>query len=116
MRTSANLSSLISARGLRRQCSVSGAAAPAFGALVRFDVLLYTGLRRGDAVRLGRPHVKNGVATIRTHKTGQVVSIPILPPLQATLDAGPIGDLIHCGRTRPTDDKRVIWNVVPGSL
>ena len=25
--------------------------------------------------------------------TGQVVSIPILPPLQATLDAGPIGDL-----------------------
>jgi integrase len=60
---------------------------------VAFDVLLYTGLRRGDAVRLGRPHVKNGVATIRTHKTGQVVSIPILPPLQATLDAGPIGDL-----------------------
>ena len=83
---------------------------------VAFDVLLYTGLRRGDAVRLGRPHVKNGVAAIRTHKTGQVVSIPILPPLQATLDAGPIGDLIHCGRTRPTDDKRVIWNVVPGSL
>jgi len=60
---------------------------------VAFDVLLYTGLRRGDAVRLGRPHVKNGVAAIRTHKTGQVVSIPILPPLQATLDAGPIGDL-----------------------
>ena len=60
---------------------------------VAFDVLLYTGLRRGDAVRLGRPHVKNGVATIRTEKTGQVVSIPILPPLQATLDAGPIGGL-----------------------
>jgi integrase len=25
---------------------------------VAFDVLLYTGLRRGDAVRLGRPHIK----------------------------------------------------------
>jgi len=36
---------------------------------VAFDVLLYTGLRRGDAVRLGRPHVKNGAATIRTEKT-----------------------------------------------
>ena len=60
---------------------------------VAFDILLYTGLRRGDAVRLGRPHVKNGIATIRTEKTGQVVSIPLLPPLQATLDAGPIGGL-----------------------
>jgi integrase len=60
---------------------------------VAFDVLLYTGLRRGDAVRLGRPHVRDGVATIRTEKTGQVVTIPILPPLQASLDAGPIGEL-----------------------
>jgi integrase len=60
---------------------------------VAFDVLLYTGLRRGDAVRLGRPHVKNGIATIRTEKTGQVVVIPILPPLQASIEAGPTGDL-----------------------
>ena len=60
-----------------------------------YDVLLYTGLRRGDAVRLGRPHVKNGIATIRTEKTGEVVTIPILPPLQASLDAGPIGELTY---------------------
>jgi len=60
---------------------------------VAFDVLLYTGLRRGDAVRLGRPHVKNGVATIRTEKTGEVVAIPILPPLLASIAAGPIGEL-----------------------
>jgi integrase len=60
---------------------------------VAFDVLLYTGLRRGDAVRLGRPHVKNGAAIIRTEKTGQLVTIPILPPLQASQDAGPIGEL-----------------------
>ena len=32
-------------------------------------VLLYTGLRRGDAVRLGRQHVRDGIATIRTQKT-----------------------------------------------
>ncbi len=60
---------------------------------VAYDLLLYTGLRRGDAVCLGRPHVKNGIATIRTEKTGQLVTIPILPPLQASLDAGPIGEL-----------------------
>jgi integrase len=70
---------------------------------VAFDVLLYTGLRRGDAVRLGRPHVRNGIASIRTEKTGQTVTIPILPPLQASLDAGPIGEMtfIASERGRP---------------
>jgi integrase len=57
--------------------------------------LLYTGLRRGDAVRLGRPHVRDGVATIKTEKSGFTleVTLPILSVLQATLDAGPCGDL-----------------------
>ena len=31
-------------------------------------VLLYTGLRRGDAVRLGRPHVRNGIAPTQDGK------------------------------------------------
>jgi integrase len=62
---------------------------------VWLDVLLYTGLRRGDAARLGRQHVKNGVATMRTEKSqgGMVVTLPILPALQRTLDAGPVGEL-----------------------
>jgi integrase len=58
-----------------------------------YDVFLYTGLRIGDAVRLGRPHIKNGIATIRTEKNGEIITIPILPPLQASIDAGPIGEL-----------------------
>ncbi len=37
---------------------------------VWLDVIAYTGLRRGDAVRLGRQHVRNGVVTIKTEKTG----------------------------------------------
>ncbi len=37
---------------------------------VWLDVLLYTGLRRGDAVRLGRQHIRDGVGTIKTEKTG----------------------------------------------
>jgi integrase len=60
---------------------------------VWLDVPLYTGLRRGDAVRLGRQHVKHGTATLATEKTGTVVQLPILPVLQRTLDAGPCGDL-----------------------
>lgn len=62
---------------------------------VWLDVLLYTGLRRGDAVRLGRQHVRDGVAQMRTEKSGGgiTVTIPILPVLAATLAAGPCGDL-----------------------
>ena len=60
---------------------------------VWLDVLAYTGLRRGDAVRLSRQHVRNGIAKLKTEKTGIEVTLPILPILQRTLDAGPCGDL-----------------------
>jgi integrase len=55
---------------------------------VWLDVLLYTGLRRGDAVRLGRQHVRDGICTIKTEKSGFTVevTIPILPVLK--IDAG----------------------------
>jgi hypothetical protein len=49
------------------------------------------GLRRGDAVRLGRQHVRN--AKLKTEKTGIELTLPILPILQCTLDVGPSGDL-----------------------
>ncbi|ACL62096.1 tyrosine-type recombinase/integrase [Methylobacterium nodulans] len=52
-----------------------------------FDILLYTGLRRGDAVRLGRQHVKGDAFSIRT------VTRPILPQLAASIAATKTGDL-----------------------
>lgn len=58
-----------------------------------FDLLLYTGLRRGDVVRLGRQHVKRGEFTIKTEKTGRVVTAPILPELAHTIANSPTGDL-----------------------
>lgn len=67
---------------------------------VWLTVLLYTGLRRGDAARLGRQHVRDGIATIRTEKSqGEVeVTIPLLPPLLAAIEAGPTSDLAFiCG-------------------
>jgi integrase len=61
-------------------------------------VLLYTGFRIGDAVRLGRQHVREGTATILTEKTKVKVSIPILSVLRGVLDAGPTSDLAYiCG-------------------
>jgi integrase len=74
------------------------------------DVLFYTGLRRGDAVRVGRQHVSNAilpdgtmtkVIMLRTEKSQgeRLVIIPILPILQRTLDAGPIGEFTFiCGK------------------
>jgi integrase len=56
-------------------------------------VLLYTGLRRGDAVMLGQQHIKDGVISFRTAKTGQQVTIPILPDLATAINAGPTSDL-----------------------
>jgi integrase len=60
---------------------------------VMFDIFCYTGLRRGDAARLGKQHVKNGMIRLDTEKTGTRVTIPVLSTLQKTLDAGPVGDL-----------------------
>jgi integrase len=72
---------------------------------VWLDVLLYTGLRRGDAFRVGKKQARNGVLTMATEKGGEtvIVTLPILPVLQRTLDAGPLGELAWCcgGRGRP---------------
>lgn len=65
---------------------------------VALEILANTGLRRGDAVKLGRQHVKDGVATIRAEKTNVDIYIPILPALQEALDHGPTSDLAFlCG-------------------
>lgn len=58
-----------------------------------FDLLLYTGLRRGDAVRVGRQHVRDGLITIRAEKTGDELFLPILPPLAESIAATQTGDL-----------------------
>jgi integrase len=57
-----------------------------------YSVLLYTGLRFGDAARLGRQHVqKDGTIKLRTEKTGADVTIGIVPPLATALASGPHG-------------------------
>ena len=80
---------------------------------VWIDVLLFTGLRRGDAVKLGRQHVRENIATLRTEKSqGEItVSLPILPVLQRTLDAGPTGELAFiCGKNGKPFTKEAFGN------
>jgi integrase len=81
---------------------------------VWLDVLLYTGLRRGDAVRLGRQHVRDGFWTIKTEKSGMQVEVcnPLLSVLQKTLNAGPTGDLSFiCGSQGRPLTKETFGNV-----
>lgn len=59
---------------------------------VWLDVLLYTGLRRGDAARIGNEHVsEEGILSILTEKTDTPVVMPVLTVLQRSLLAGPRG-------------------------
>jgi integrase len=84
---------------------------------VWIGVLLYTGFRRGDAVRIGRQHVRNGVATLRTEKNDTAVTIPILPVLAEILRAGPCADLAFiCGERHKPLKKESFRELVPRGL
>jgi integrase len=50
-------------------------------------LLLYTGQRRGDVVRMGRQHISGGILTLRQEKTGAELAIPVHPALAAIIDA-----------------------------
>ncbi|MDV2966388.1 tyrosine-type recombinase/integrase [Nitratireductor aquimarinus] len=64
-------------------------------ARLAMDLMLYTGLRRSDVVRLGPQHIRDGVLTIRLKKSQELteVILPVLPPLKESIDATEVGDL-----------------------
>ena len=72
-------------------------------ARLALDILLYTGLRRSDAVLVGRQHerVVDGQRWLHLtlHKgrrrTPTVLDIPLLADLDAALREGPVGDLTY---------------------
>jgi integrase len=53
---------------------------------------LSTAQRRGDIVKIGRQHIRDGVLTIRQNKTGIVLAIPV-PDLAAIIAATPVGHM-----------------------
>jgi integrase len=54
---------------------------------------LYTAQRRGDVVRIGRQHIRDGILTIRQAKTGATLAIPVHPELARIIAATTIGHL-----------------------
>ena len=54
---------------------------------------LYTAQRRGDVIRIGRQHIRDGVLTVRQQKTNAQLAIPVHLELQKIIDATPIGHL-----------------------
>jgi integrase len=58
-------------------------------------LLMFTGARRSDVVRLGRPHVRDGFLTWvpykgRNQEEPVEVSIPVLPELRSVIEATPV--------------------------
>jgi integrase len=54
-------------------------------ARLAFALLLYTGQRRSDVIRLGRQHIRDGLISLRQQKTGTEVTIPVHTDLAAIL-------------------------------
>ena len=69
-------------------------------------VLLFTGLRRGDAARLGKQHIRNGRIRIVTEKTGETVSIPVSPLLASIIEASKTGDMVLVANTKTGEAMR----------
>ena len=71
------------------------------------SLMLLTGVRRSDAVRLGHEHAKDGWLTFTPSKTkgttGKMLHLPILPELQEVLDASQLGKatFLETGQGRP---------------
>jgi integrase len=58
-------------------------------ARLAFALALYTVQRLGDVRRMGPQHIRNGEITVRQSKTGSALTLPVLPQLQAIIDATP---------------------------
>jgi integrase len=52
-------------------------------------LLIHTGQRRSDIIRMGRQHIRDGVLHVRQAKTGAVLDIPVHTDLRAIIDATP---------------------------
>jgi integrase len=68
---------------------------------------LYSGQRRGDVIRMGRQHIRNGMLHVKQQKTGAVLAIPVHAELDTVLAATPGHQLTFLTtlRGKPFDGK-----------
>jgi integrase len=69
-------------------------------------LLLYTGQRRSDVVRMGRQHLRGGMIEVRQVKTGAELLLPVHPALAGELAHVPPGQMVFLhteqrGRSAP---------------
>ena len=67
-------------------------------ARLAMEFMLLTGLRRGDMATVGRQHIRDGVMTMRTAKTGAVVTIGLPRYLLEIVEATPIAGMHLIGQ------------------
>ena len=58
-------------------------------ARLALELLLGTGQRLGDVIRMGRQHIRSGVLHVRQNKTGAALNIPVGSDLAAALAGTP---------------------------
>lgn len=58
-----------------------------------FDLLLFTGQRRSDLVRMARSNIRDGKLRVEQVKTGRALWIPVHRLLAASIAAAPVGGL-----------------------
>lgn len=61
------------------------------------EFLLFTGLRRGDAVRAGRQHVRDGMLRMKAEKTGTDLFVPFPPAFMAMMGRGDLAFITGAG-------------------
>jgi integrase len=66
---------------------------PGTRARLALALLLYTGQRRSDVIRIGRQHIRDGVCHVRQQKTGIELAIPIHPTLAEIIAETPADHL-----------------------
>jgi integrase len=66
---------------------------PGTRARLALTLLLYTGQRRSDVIRMGRQHMRDGVMHVRQQKTGFELAIPIHKTLAAIIAEAPADHL-----------------------
>lgn len=68
---------------------------PGTQARLALEIMMFTGLRRCDAYRVGPQHINNGVLEIRAQKNGQELFIPLEPILESALERVKTGHLAY---------------------
>jgi integrase len=62
-------------------------------ARLAFALGLWTGQRKGDVIRMGRQHIRNGYLHVVQQKTKRELNIPVVPQLRTVLEATPADNL-----------------------